>query len=219
MINNFEKKFGSPENTIILMGDFSQKHQMKFCEPTKGKSIRKLFKDKGYQLNLVQEYNTSKKLYGTGEDLVNFKWDDKRDKYVHRLLGSKILKGCKYHKPLLDDLIENGYRPTIINRDLNGSLNIRDRGWHIINGLEIPYYLKYIRKADKKVKKIENELILTINNLPKIGKKQTKILINKKVSKVMIKQEIVKIVTKKNIHRKKKRLTIVRRLMRRLVNR
>jgi hypothetical protein len=43
-----------------------------------------------------------------------------------------------------------------------------------------------------------NEFWNGYNNLPKIGKKQTKILIKKKVSKVAIKQEIVKIVTKKH---------------------
>jgi hypothetical protein len=133
MINKFKKKYGSPKNTVILMGDFSQTHQMKFCEPTKGKSIRKLFKDAGYQLNLVQEYNTSKRLFNSGEELVNFKWGKKRNKYVHRLLGSKILKSRDnekktIYKPLMDDLLDCGYRPTIINRDLNGSLNIRNRG-------------------------------------------------------------------------------------------
>jgi hypothetical protein len=97
-----------------------------------GKSIRKLFKDRGYQLGLVHEYNTSKKGYKTGEDMVNFKWDDKRKKYVHRLLGSKILKSADKKimdktNPLMKDLLKAGYLPTIINRDLNGSLNIRHR--------------------------------------------------------------------------------------------
>jgi hypothetical protein len=204
MINNFKKKYGSPENTVILMGDFSQKHQMKFCEPTKGKSIRKLFTDAGYQLNLVQEYNTSKRLFNSGEELVNFKWDKKRNKYVHRLLGSMILKSRdnekkSIYKPLMDDLLNGGYRPTIINRDLNGSLNIRDRGWHVIYGLVIPYYLKYQRKADKKVKKIEDDLIMTINNLPNISIKK-EILKRKSVLNVTKKPKILKVVKKqKNV--------------------
>jgi hypothetical protein len=148
MINNFQKKFGSPENTVVLIGDFSEKHQMKFCEPTKGKSIRKLF-------------------YETGEELVNFKWDKKRNKYVHRLLGSKILKS-KDNKNMnktgtfIKELLDMGHRPTIINRDLNGSLNIRYRGWHVIHGLEIPSYLKYTRNADKKVQK--NRKRINCNN-------------------------------------------------------
>ena len=170
------------------MCDFSQQHQMKFCEPTKGKSIRKLFTDKGYKLYLVHEYNTSRRLYGTGEELINFKRDIKRNKYVHRLLGSEILKsvdkkGVNYYKPLLDDLSDARYRPTIINRDLNGSLNISDKGSHIINGFDIPLYFKFRRKVDKKVKKMEKELLITINNLPKISQ-QKKVLITKKVSEV-----------------------------------
>jgi len=45
MINIFfRKKLESSENTVVLIEDFSEKHQMKFCEATKGKSIRKLFK-------------------------------------------------------------------------------------------------------------------------------------------------------------------------------
>jgi hypothetical protein len=95
----------------------------------------------------------------------------------------------------MDDLLDCGYRPTIINRDLNGSLNIRNRGWHVINGLEIPYYLKYQQRTNKKVKKIENELIMTINNLPNISIKN-KILKNKSVLNVTKKPEIFKVVKK-----------------------
>ena len=85
MMNRFEKMFGSPDNITILMGDFSRKTSMKYCEPTKGKSIRKLFKDRGYRLYLVNEYNTSCKLYETGEELAKIR-KDKDSRYVLGLL-------------------------------------------------------------------------------------------------------------------------------------
>ena len=44
--------------------------------------------------------------------------------------------------PFLVDLMECGYRPTFIHRDLNGSLNIRLKGWCVINGFDIPVYMK-----------------------------------------------------------------------------
>ena len=44
MLNNFKEKFGNPKNVLIAIGDFEQKKQMKYKEPSKGKSFRKLFK-------------------------------------------------------------------------------------------------------------------------------------------------------------------------------
>ena len=100
MINRFENKFGSPKDTAILIGDFSEKYQMKHHEPTKGKSIRKLFKNKGYKLYLVDEFNTSRRYYKNGAELANFvkrtatKEQKEKDKhitgYVHTILGSKL---------------------------------------------------------------------------------------------------------------------------------
>lgn len=59
MLNKFIEKFGSPENTIICFGDWEQKKQMKFKEPTIGKGMRTLFRREGYQVYLVDEFRTS----------------------------------------------------------------------------------------------------------------------------------------------------------------
>ena len=148
MMNRFQKVFGDPQDTVILMGDFSRKSCMKSCEPTKGKSIRKLFKNRGYELYLVNEHLTSARLYETGEELENIR-KNKKGRYVHKLLGSKILKRSIAREnmglsrdPFLVDLMECGYRPTFIHRDLNGSLNIRLKGWCVINGFDMPDYMK-----------------------------------------------------------------------------
>ena len=137
IVNRFKSKFGSSKKTAILIGDYEQIKQMKYKEPSKGKSIRKLFRDHGYKVYLVDEFRTSCMLYEEGEKLINVR-------NCHTLLGSKILNGkMSVNKPdnYMKTLIAGGYIPTIINRDLNASLNIRLKGWHILHGLKEPDYM------------------------------------------------------------------------------
>jgi hypothetical protein len=65
MVKRFKEKFGSGEESVILIGDFEQRKQMKYKEPTKGKTIRTLFKKNGYKVYLVDEFRTSCRLYET----------------------------------------------------------------------------------------------------------------------------------------------------------
>lgn len=58
MLNNFENKMGSPTDVIIIVGDWS-KSSMKGKEPTITKKLLKLFKNRGYEIYLIDEYNTS----------------------------------------------------------------------------------------------------------------------------------------------------------------
>ena len=156
LIKRFERKFGGPDKVVILIGDWMQKRHRKGRAPSKGISLRKVFKRYGYVIYLVDEYNTSCKLYQTGEDLINIRG-------CHTLLGSKSLKTslgmAKCDKKSTDgeDIIEeseddvndnideenqdNSQRVTIINRDLNGALNIRLKGWSIINDQQVPDYM------------------------------------------------------------------------------
>ena len=61
MVNNFSKKFGSPENTIFVMGDYDKgNYHMKGLEPVICKKFRKIFKNAGYKTYLVNEFRTSK---------------------------------------------------------------------------------------------------------------------------------------------------------------
>jgi hypothetical protein len=148
MVERFKNKFGAPDKVVMLIGDWAQKRQMKYKAPTKGKSIRTLFKKHGYEVYLVDEHKTSCRLYETGEELIKIR-------KCHTLLGSKILTGrMDMANPknggdkLIKEMMECGYRPTVINRDLNGSLNIRLKGWLIINGLQEMKYMKYKNNAD-----------------------------------------------------------------------
>ena len=44
---------------IGLIINFEQKQHMKYKEPIKGKGIRKLFRENGYKVYLVDEFRTS----------------------------------------------------------------------------------------------------------------------------------------------------------------
>jgi hypothetical protein len=72
MINRFKQKFGSPEDSIIAIGDFEQKKHMKYKEPIKGKEMRTLFRKNGYNVYLVDEFRTSCKCSNCGGDTNRF---------------------------------------------------------------------------------------------------------------------------------------------------
>ena len=131
MINNFKEKFGNGDRTIICFGDWSQKRQMKYKEPTKGVGFRKLFKEAGYETYLVDEYNTSKKCSICHEDCVKCikrenprPWRKNEMRTVHGLLKCK---NCK----------------TLWNRDENSSNNIYIIGRTAINKQVRPDYLTH----------------------------------------------------------------------------
>jgi len=146
MINNFKKIFGKPEEVIICAGDFEQKQHMKFKEPIKGKGIRKIFRDNGYKLYLVDEFRTScmcsicKDESGRCEKFQirkNPKPYRSDNILVHGLLKCKTCFG-------------------VWNRDVNGATNIYRIAKNAINGLERPKYLC----REKKVENIKIEKVV-----------------------------------------------------------
>ena len=57
----FSNKFGKPENTIFVMGDYDKgDYHMKGLEPVICKKFRRIFKNAGYKTFLVNEFRTSK---------------------------------------------------------------------------------------------------------------------------------------------------------------
>jgi hypothetical protein len=61
LINNFSNKYGKPENTIFVLGDWDKgSYNMKGVEPIICKRIRRIFKNAGYESYLINEYCTSK---------------------------------------------------------------------------------------------------------------------------------------------------------------
>ena len=103
MLDNFQLVFGSPLETAIFYGDFSSDRTLKNHEPTKGKSIRKLFQNRGYKLYLIDEYKTSIMMYETGEELEKFRKRQNPRPYkkdirtVHGLLRTKSKKNCQQY--------------------------------------------------------------------------------------------------------------------------
>ena len=129
MINQFNKTFGNPEETIICIGDWEQRKQMKYKEPTLGKGMRTLFRKNNYKVYLVDEFRSSCKCSNCEGGICekfrvrkhpNKKKDELR--LVHGLLRCK--SGCG-----------------LWNRDRNGSSNIYKIAEKAINKLERPSYL------------------------------------------------------------------------------
>jgi len=129
MINNFRKTFGNPEDVVICIGDWEQKKQMKFKEPTLGIGMRCLFRKNNYKVFLVDEFRSSCKCSNCNGGLCekfmvrkNPRPDRDDIRLVHGLLRCK--SGCG-----------------LWNRDRNGSSNIYKIAETAINKLERPSYL------------------------------------------------------------------------------
>jgi hypothetical protein len=129
MISDFRKMYGNPENVVICIGDWEQRKQMKYKEPTLGIGMRSLLRKNKYNVYLVDEFRSSCKCSkcdgGVCEKFMVRKnprpnKDDMR--LVHGLLHCK--NGCGEW-----------------NRDRNGSSNIYKIAYQAIYGLERPGYL------------------------------------------------------------------------------
>ena len=74
MVKNFEKKFGTPENTIYVIGDYDKgSYHMKGKEPVICKKFRRIYRNAGYKTYLINEFNTSKLCNCCCEELEYFK--------------------------------------------------------------------------------------------------------------------------------------------------
>ena len=114
MINKFKKIFGKPNEVIICAGDFEQKQHMKYKEPIKGKGIRKIFRNNGYKLYLVDEFRTSCMCSICKEE-------------TGRCEKFQIRKNPKPYKSgniLVHGLIKCKTCLGVWNRDVNGATNI-----------------------------------------------------------------------------------------------
>ena len=85
MITAFKEKFGLPKNVMIIFGDYGQLETMKGCEPHISKGLRKLFKDNGYEIYKIDEYNTSKICNKCEHENERFKYVKGKDGKDHLL--------------------------------------------------------------------------------------------------------------------------------------
>jgi transcription termination factor NusB len=133
MLSKFEEVFGSKTEVVIGFGDWEQKKTMKFQEPTKGKSMRTLFRKAGYKVYLVDEFRTSCMCYncessdGVCETFRKCKnprpWRKDETITRHGLLRCKTCRG-------------------LWNRDLNSSMNIHKIVKGVVDGTGRPEYLQ-----------------------------------------------------------------------------
>jgi hypothetical protein len=73
MIKNFENKYGKPNKTILVVGDYDKgDNNMKGKEPTICKKFRRIFRNAGYKTYLVNEFRTSKLCNCCNEEIEKF---------------------------------------------------------------------------------------------------------------------------------------------------
>ena len=165
LINNFKKIFGKPEDVIICGGDFEQKQHMKYKEPIKGKGMRRLFRDNGYKLYLVDEFRTSCMCSICKNE-------------IGRCEKFQIIKNPKPYKSgniLVHGLISCKNCSNVWNRDVNGATNIYRIAKNAVNGLERPKYLCREKKEENvKVEKPKKEKVKKV--VQKKAKKSVKVV-------------------------------------------
>jgi transposase len=144
MINKFKKIFGKPEETIITIGDWEQKKQMKYKEASKGVGMRKLFRQNGYKIFLVDEFRTSCMCSNCQNE------NAKCEKFLIR----KNPKPYRSGNILVHGLIKCKICSNVWNRDVNSATNIYKISNSAINGIERPKYLCREKKEDNKIKKV-----------------------------------------------------------------
>jgi hypothetical protein len=117
MINNFKAKFGEPDKTIFVIGDYDKgSYHMRGLEPAICKRFRRIFKNGGYETFLINEYKTSKVSNCCKDDLEKFRYhiskkpkNKGQETLCHGLLRCQSVKQkCK----------------TIHNRDKNAVINM-----------------------------------------------------------------------------------------------
>ena len=129
MINNFIEKFDKPENTVIAFGDFEQKKQMKYKEPTKGKGMRDILRKAGFEVYLVDEFRTSCRCNVCEGECETFRiCKNPRPWQNEKLTTRHGLTRCKTCKVLW-------------NRDENSSCNIYILAKNAIRRKKRPEYL------------------------------------------------------------------------------
>jgi hypothetical protein len=135
MIRNFKNTFGNPEEVVICIGDWEQKKQMKFKEPTLGKGIRTLFSKNNYKVYLVDEFRTSCKCSNCNGGVCE-KFRTRKNPKPNKN------KEVKYDEiRLIHGLLRCQSGCGSWNRDRNGSSNIYKIAKNAINNIERPSYL------------------------------------------------------------------------------
>lgn len=116
MISNFKKIFGNSDEVVIGIGDWEQRKNMRYKEPTLGIGVRKIFRRSGYSVYLVDEFRTS---------CTCFSCDGENKKFLYRESQrpqkEEKKKNCI---SLVHGLLKCKTCNRFWNRDTNAALNI-----------------------------------------------------------------------------------------------
>jgi len=129
MINDFRNMYGNPDDVVICIGDWEQRKQMKYKEPTLGIGMRSLLRNNKYKVYLVDEFRTSCKCSNCHGGVC--------EKYMVR----KNPRPNKDEMRLVHGLLRCKSGCGTWNRDRNGSSNIYKISYQAIHNLERPSYL------------------------------------------------------------------------------
>lgn len=137
MMKRFRRKFGDSNNTIVCIGDYEQKQHMKFKEPTKGVGMRKIFRQYGYKVYLVNEFRTSCQCCDCETE------NSKCEKFLKRQISRSESEEIRTIHGLLKCTTCSG----VWNRDCNGAKNIYKIAKCAVEGKDRPLYLSRKRKT------------------------------------------------------------------------
>jgi hypothetical protein len=141
MVKNFSNKYGNPDKTIFVMGDYDKgDYHMKGKEPVICKKFRIIFRNAGYKTFLVNEFRTSKLCNCCNGELEHFlerpsqkpklKKENKTE-ICHGLLRCQSVKHKSeiFHNRdknavqnmlnIVKSVFDTGKRPNIFCREIN----------------------------------------------------------------------------------------------------
>jgi len=141
MVKNFSNKYGKPDKTIFVMGDYDKgDYHMKGKEPVICKKFRRIFRNAGYNTFLVNEFRTSKLCNCCNGELEHFlerpsqkpklKKENKTE-ICHGLLRCQSVKHKSeiFHNRdknavqnmlnIVKSVFDTGKRPNIFCREIN----------------------------------------------------------------------------------------------------
>lgn len=140
MIRNFRKMYGNPDEVVICIGDWEQRQQMKYKEPTLGIGIRSLLRKNKYNVYLVDEFRSSCKCSNCDGGICEKYMVRKNPRPKKNKENPK--KERKYDEMrLVHGLLRCKSGCGSWNRDRNGSSNIYKIAYQAIHNLERPSYL------------------------------------------------------------------------------
>jgi hypothetical protein len=144
MLKKFKEKIGSPEETLIIIGDYDANlGDRKHKGPVKSVGIKRLFNSKGYKLLEIDEYCTSKYCNRCKHELEHFKETKIETKKGPKKVEKWGIKRCTNSECVLITY-ENQNSPDwsrYRNRDKNAAKNILEIGKDILSGKDrkIPF--------------------------------------------------------------------------------